>query len=457
MNSDSRKTHTSLLQQAGVKVSLEADLASESVWIDVIQKMDAVYADLVRHQVELEQKNAELEQTQQFVASVLSAMTDVLVVCDTRSIILEVNAALEQLTGYSSASIIGKPLDRLFGASSTIMAEAFTRYSGNHALIDCEMSVRCSDGSSTPLAMNCSPRYDGRGRLAGAVIIGRPVGELRRAYEELNHAHRRLQETQQQLVQSEKMASLCRLVAGVAHELNNPISFMVGNIHALKRYGTRLASYLEEVEKQIQDPHLQQLRKELRIDHILEDMRPLIDGTMEGAERVSDIVQDLGRYSGAQSKPPEEFDLVLAVKRAVEWVTKAGRIKPRVEYHMPDSLPYLGQRGHFHQVLVNLVQNAMDAMSEVGEAVLEISVSQEEQSISIRVADQGPGIPPEDLARIFDPFYTSKPVGQGTGLGLYVSYGLAQELGGSLEAGNRSRGGAVFTLRIPLNGVDDGG
>ena len=430
----------------------EQEISSETAWIDVIHKMDAVYADLVRYQVELEQKNAELEQAQQFISSVLAAMTDVLIVCDTRSRILEVNTALESITGLPAESIIGKPLGELFGSDSEAMAEAFARHLGNETLIDCEVNVMCRDGGTTPLAMNCSPRYDRRGRVAGVVIIGRPVGELRRAYEELNQAHRQLQQTQQQLVQSEKMASLGRLVAGVAHELNNPISFVFGNMHALKGYGQRLTTYLRAVEERLADPELERLRKELRIHRILEDMGPLIEGSMEGAERVSDIVQDLRRYSGGQKEQPVEFDLASVVRKAVEWVIKASRVKPGVEYRLPETFPYHGCRGQIHQVLVNLIQNALDAMEGQEAPFLELSLEKRKETLAIGVADRGPGIDEAERGKIFDPFYTSKPVGQGTGLGLYISYGLAQELGGHLEVANREEGGAVFTLVLPWSG-----
>ncbi len=452
----SKYQQSPLLQQVGVDGGLELDVSSEHAWIEVIQKMESVYADLVHYQVELERKNTELEQAQLFISSVLSSMTDVLIVCDTRSYILQVNKALEKLTGMSADSIIGKPLGELFGADSKLMADAFAQHLGSESLIDCEVNVRCCDGGATPLAMNCSPRYDSRGRLAGAVIIGRAVGELRRAYEELNLAHRDLKQAQQQLVQSEKMASLGRLVAGVAHELNNPISFVFGNMHALKRYGKRLTTYLDALALEEQSPSLQQLRKELRIDRILEDMNPLIDGTLEGAERVSDIVQDLRRYSSAQKEDATDFDLAGSVYKAVEWVVKAGRIKPRLHYDMPEHLPYRGRKGEIRQILVNLVQNAIDAMNDQENPLLEITLQQHAETVVIRVADEGPGISPDDIGKIFDPFYTSKPVGQGTGLGLYISYGLAQELGGSLEAANRSNGGAVFTLTIPGVQVQDG-
>jgi two-component system sensor histidine kinase HupT/HoxJ len=441
---------TSLIRQAGVTESLALNPGAESVWIEVIQKMDSVYADLVRSQVELEEKHSALEEAQRFIGSVLAAMTDVLIVCDTEGRIQQVNAALEKLTGKATAEFLGRPIGDVFGAESAAAVERFPERLGHESLVDCEVALLCADGSSTPLAMNCSSRFDHDGGVLGMVLIGRPVGELRRAYDELNRAHHELQQAQEQLVHSEKMASLGRLVAGVAHELNNPISFVFGNMHALQRYGERITRYLGAVDEEASSPRLRELRQALKIDRILDDIGPLIDGTLEGAERVSDIVQDLRRYSGGQKEDLSRVELPKVVRKAVQWVVKASRVKPEVRYRLPDSLAMQGRKGQLHQILVNLVQNAVDAMEDQPRPVLELQCGVVGERVRIDVMDRGPGIPAADLPHIFEPFFTSKPVGQGTGLGLSISYGLAKELGGDLVAANRPQGGAVFSLTLPL-------
>jgi two-component system sensor histidine kinase HupT/HoxJ len=441
-----------LSEKVGVEVPREFDAAREDAWIDVIQTMDTLYADLVDNQIELEHKNRELEDAQQFIRSVLGAMTDVLIVCDTSGRIQQVNAALETLTGKSESALLGQRLEVLFAPESLPMIQEFPARLGADAVSDCEVNLVDSEGGSAPLAMNCSSRYDQQGRLVGMVLIGRPVGELRKAYRDLNSAHEALKQTQLQLVHTEKMASLGRLVAGVAHELNNPISFVFGNVHSLKRYGDRLIRYLEATDAGTDARTLQLLREELRIDHIVSDMGSLIDGTLEGAQRVSDIVKDLRRYSASRAESVSVFDLVEVIHTATQWVVKASRIKPDIVPDLPERLEIEGRKGHVHQILVNLVQNALDVMDGMEPARLEISCVRTPATALIRVRDHGPGIPDEELGKIFDPFYTTKPVGKGTGLGLYISYGLATDLGGDLRAANHSEGGAVFTLEIPLNG-----
>lgn len=442
---------TSLIDQAGVTESLQLTPSTENAWIEVIHKMDSVYADLVRYQVELEQKNSALEEAQQFIGSVLSAITDVLIVCDTEGSILQVNKALERLTGKADTDFLGRRLEEIFAPESLPAVGTFPERLGEESLVDCEVGLRCAGGGTAPLAMNCSSRYDHDGALVGMVLIGRPVGELRRAYDDLNRTHRELKQTQQHLVHSEKMASLGRLVAGVAHELNNPISFVFGNMHALQRYGARITEYLQAVDGEVCSPALRELQERLKIRRILDDMGPLIDGTLEGAERVSDIVQELRRFSGSQAETVSRFALSPLVRKSVQWVVKASRIKPGVHYEVPEDLELEGRKGQVHQILVNLIQNALDAMLGQSDPRFTIAVEKIGDRVELRVIDAGPGIPEDALSRLFDPFYTTKPVGQGTGLGLYISYGLSQDLGGDLRARNHPDGGAEFTLVLPLD------
>ena len=428
----------------------DVQVNTEDAWIDVIQKMDEVYGDLVQSQTQLESKNAMLEETQAFIDSVLSAMTDVLIVCDVDGRIQRINNAMETVTGLSHTQLLGRPLADLFEKTTFDPIEKFRdKVRSKQHLADCEVMLKTVSGTGAPLAMNCTPRHDHKGRLVGIVLVGRPVGELRRAYRELDEAHQRLTQTQQQLIVSEKMAALGRLVAGVAHELNNPISFVFANMHALKRYGAAIKNYLSACDTHMRVPELDELRRKLRIDHVLRDITPLVEGTLEGAERVSDIVQDLRRFSSNQQESEEEFDAVKLIRTAADWVIKTQREKPKVRFEMPEHLEMSGRKGQLHQIVVNLVQNASDALSSRTDGEIIISCERQGGDVTIRVADNGTGIPAAHLDKIFEPFFTTKPIGTGTGLGLYVSYSMALKQGGDLSVANRSEGGATFTLRIP--------
>jgi two-component system sensor histidine kinase HupT/HoxJ len=175
----------------------------------------------------------------------------------------------------------------------------------------------------------------------------------------------------------------------------------------------------------------------------------LIDGTLEGADRVSEIVQELRRFSSGQKEQPSRFDLTEVIKTATHWVVKSVRVKPKVKFNLPESLEIVARKGHVHQILVNLVQNAVDVMESQPEPQLDIHCEQDDKTVYVQIRDRGPGISAEAVNQVFDPFYTTKPVGKGTGLGLYISYNLAVDQGGELRATNHPDGGAVFSLILP--------
>lgn len=428
---------------------------SDDAWIEVIQRMDAIYADLVHSQVALEEKNDELESAQQFIESVLSSMHDVLVITNIDGNIKRVNTTMEKLIGQVSGDLSGKALKTLFPETASESINEISEKIRVGGLVDCEIDMLDGRGNAIPMAVTCKAHYDNDGRLIGSVLTGRPLDELRRAYRELKETHEELIATQHRLIQSEKMASLGRLIAGVAHELNNPISFVFGNMYALQGYEKRFRRYLDKVHENISIEERDELRKELKIDRILSDIKPLLEGSLEGSERVKTIVQELRRFATPKHNAIERFDLVDLIKSAVHWVTHSARKKPDVSIHMPDLLDITANEGYVHQILINLLQNALDAQEDNDTSELTIEVKAVDKQVSISIRDKGTGIPEANLLRIFDPFYTTKPVGKGTGLGLYISYGLTTEqCNGELLGANHPEGGAVFTLKLPIDAGD---
>lgn len=427
--------------------------SGEQAWIEVIQKMDEVYNDLLQYEVALEEKNSALEESHQFIESVLASMSDILIVCDRNGSIEEVNASLQHFSGKTSGELEKTPIFDLFAdeVERAKAREVFTRF-GRQGVHDCEFYLRAGDGSTVPVSMNCTPRLSQTGKLMGMVVTGRPVGELRRAYSALRQAHDELKRTQSQLLHAEKMVSLGRLVAGVAHELNNPISFVLGNVLSLKRYARHLERYLDAVHGSAAatDQSLQDLRQELRIDRILADMPHLIDGMIEGAERTRDIVDALKRFSAVDKMIPEQVNINEVVERSVRWVVQSTSARFAVDVDLPADLHCSGSSGQLQQVVMNLIQNACDATASQAKAALKISGRVEGGFVHLHFVDNGPGIGEEHLGRLFEPFFTTKPVGQGTGLGLSISYGIVDRHGGKLSATHGSGGGAEFILALPL-------
>jgi len=182
----------------------------------------------------------------------------------------------------------------------------------------------------------------------------------------------------------------------------------------------------------------------------LKDLGPLIEGTMEGAERTRDVVNALKRFSAVDRDPDQVFDLAEVVERSVHWVSTAAPRRFAVVNGIRGPLLVRGSESQMQQVVINLLSNAADAMKETSEPQVDIVASVDHETVSVSFRDNGSGIEPEALGRVFDPFFSTKPVGQGTGLGLSISYGIVERHGGRLEACNHSARGAVFTVHLPL-------
>jgi two-component system sensor histidine kinase HupT/HoxJ len=422
----------------------------EHAWVEVIRKMDEVYRQLLDYEVALEENNAALQESQLFIVSVLSSMSDVLIVCNPAGIVEELNPSLLKLTGRSESELRGSSILGLFADGPSL--EAIEKLLSAHAepLSDCELQMHTSGGQTVPVTLSCTPRFTSDGRRVGLVVTGRPIGELRKAYSALRQAHDALQRTQQQLLHSEKMASLGRLVAGVAHELNNPISFVLGNVVALKKYLGRLERYLDAVRRVPLPEPVGTLRTELGIERLMKDLPSLIDGTIEGAERTRDVVEGLRRFSAPGADAQQPIDLVPVVERGVHWVTKATPETFQVVLELPVPLPIIGNADQLQQVVMNLVQNAADAILAGKPGRLTVTGRCERGRAVVEFADNGPGITPDDLPKLFDPFFTTKPVGKGMGLGLAISYGIVEQHDGTLVAASAPGGGAVFTLALPV-------
>jgi len=203
---------------------------------------------------------------------------------------------------------------------------------------------------------------------------------------------------------------------------------------------------------QPQTAEMQEMRKKLRIEHMLDDLPSLIAGTLEGAQRTADIVNDLKRFSAMDPEVRLPVNLNDVVERAIHWISKGTTL--RFEAHWQPGPPRIvtGSAAQLQQVLMNLLQNALDAVSGAGTMtpIVWISVEVVKDCVCLCLRDNGPGIAPEHLSRIFDPFFTTKPVGKGTGLGLSISYGIVEQHGGNLSVHNHANGGAEFVLELPL-------
>ena len=276
--------------------------------------------------------------------------------------------------------------------------------------------------------------------------------QLRTANEDLQAAYRELQATQLQLVQREKMASVGQLVAGVAHELNNPIGFVYSNVSTLEDFVRRLRGMLEAYRAAPLAPEdqarLQGQWEARKVDYALKYLDSMIQGIKEGAERARKIVRDLRVFARTQDDVWQPVDLHEEIESSLTLLSHL--LKDRVTVHRKfGELPEVECiRSQVDQVFLNLLANAAQAIP--GPGAITIETRREGDAVVVSIADTGPGIAPDALGRVFDPFFTTKPVGEGTGLGLSISYEIVTKHGGEIRAENAPGGGAVFTVRIPL-------
>jgi two-component system NtrC family sensor kinase len=256
------------------------------------------------------------------------------------------------------------------------------------------------------------------------------------------------------------MASIGQLAAGVAHEINNPMGFIISNLTSLGRYMEKVTAYLDASEHHfatcdtsIGDLLLQD-RKKFKIDQIRTDLPELIRESQEGAERVRRIVQDLKSFSRIDSASHGYFDLNDGLESTLSIVWNELKYKTTVnkEYgKLPQVWCNLGQ---LNQVFMNLLVNAAQAIETQGEILIRTWAEAEE--VGIAISDTGNGIPAETLSHVFDPFFTTKEVGKGTGLGLAIAYDIVvNKHGGSIGVKSQVGEGTCFTIMLPVKQVDE--
>ncbi len=282
---------------------------------------------------------------------------------------------------------------------------------------------------------------------------------VRRRNEEIEKAHLALQEAQAQLVQSEKLASVGQLAAGVAHEINNPIGFITSNLGTLKSYAELMKRLLEGYRRHATagDDAAQQgeLLAELReleetedIEFVLEDLDELLSDSIAGAARVKDIVQGLKSFSRVDEAKLAEEDLHAGIESTLKVVANEIKYNCSIEKDFGDLPPVTCNLAQVNQVFMNLLVNASQAMESQG--TITITTRADGDFAVVKFRDTGSGIPADKLGSIFDPFFTTKPVGSGTGLGLSISYGIIQDHGGTIEVESEVGVGTEFAIRLPF-------
>lgn len=277
----------------------------------------------------------------------------------------------------------------------------------------------------------------------------------------LLHKIKELEQTQVQLIQSEKMASVGSLAAGIAHEINNPVGYISSNFRSLKDYVKHLSELVQlylKLESNIKSGNsdhssiqneLARLHNEEDIQDLLQDINDLISESSEGLDKVKDIVESLKSFSHIDSKEKKETDINDCIEQTLKIVRNDLKYNCEIIKSLKQVPKIKCYPGQINQVLVNILVNAGHAIKEHG--TIQIATDFKDNNIICEISDSGTGIEEKLLGQIFTPFFTTKPIGKGTGLGLSISYGIIERHGGCISVESELGVGTKFTITLPLD------
>jgi PAS domain S-box-containing protein len=378
------------------------------------------------------------------------------------------NDYAEQLTGYARDEVIGKDWVELFipailhdGISAIIEDAAVS----GEVLPSNENQIVIRDGSERMIDWH-SQVMKQDGELKMIFAFGVDVTERRRAeqelknnYAELKLLNQRLEEAQSQLLQSEKMASIGQLAAGVAHEINNPVGFVNSNLGTLKNYCSQMMQLIglyQSAEAKINDDgvlaEITGLKKALDLDFLKEDLPALLRESEDGLMRVKRIVNDLKDFSHVNESDWSFADINAGLDSTLNVVWNEVKYKAKVEKNYGKIPPVECLAAQLNQVFLNLIINAVHALDESkGMGLLTLSTGQEGDWVWVEVQDSGRGMSEDVQRRVFEPFFTTKPVGKGTGLGLSLSFNIVHKHFGRIELESAPEEGSRFKVWVPIN------
>ena len=289
-------------------------------------------------------------------------------------------------------------------------------------------------------------------KLTAAEVREQYLKELEKTNSELDTKNRDLQKlydelknTQTQLIHSEKMASLGQLVAGISHELNNPIGFIYSNARQLKTYTTRIEKFIHDYD--LDESHKAASR--LNIEELLPDLKSLINDTISGSQMVKEIVDNLRNFSHLDEARWKTVDIHSGIESSIKIMLPQFKRQLTIHRDFKATGIISCNPGQMNQVFLNILSNAAQAIENSGN--IWIKTRDENGWLIIEFTDDGKGMPEKILDKIFDPFYTTKDVGEGTGLGLSISYSIIQNHHGKITATSKLNSGSTFSIRIPYN------
>jgi PAS domain S-box-containing protein len=398
------------------EVKLRRKDKTAAVFLDSSRAVWDASGNIVRYQgtlvdiTERRKMERQLAQQEEFRARLLESFPDLILVVDLEERYTFVSSRSRDLLGYEPQNMLGKKISELDDHSPELAALYHDVVSGKEVFAAAEYGARHRDGNWRTMRAAGSQLVDADAKISGVIISVRDITVERKL--------------EQQVVQSERLAAMGAMIGGVAHELNNPLTTIMGVSELLQDTETNEGS-----------------RKQLAM-------------LQQQARKAAEIVQNLTYFSRPPAPGKSRINLVEVVERTLNLHAYSLRKNSiTVDFLKEAGVPYaLGDPHQLMQVFLNLIVNAEQAIREARDkGTLRIRLGKGDNSVWVSFHDDGPGIPKENLASIFDPFYTTKRPGRGTGLGLSICKSVMKEHNGSVEAANSPEGGAVFTVTLPIS------
>jgi PAS domain S-box-containing protein len=388
--------------------------------------------------------------------------------------IVSANKVFVRETGLAEHEVIGRPcyaVTHHLAAPCTAPEHTCpireTLATGSHASAEHVHYDR--RGKKSYMEITVSPIMDTAGKVVQVIHVSRDITRkkeleislqeerllLEKTNRQLAQAYNELKQTQTQIVQQEKMASIGQLAAGVAHEINNPMGFISSNLSTLDKYLEKLTrfmalqdTFITGLQNEKAMAELRDQRKNLKIDYLIKDIPALIAESRDGAERVRVIVQNLKNFSRVDNNATGLTSINDCLETTLNIIRNELKYKAEINREYGDLPRVQGSAQQLNQVFMNILVNAAQAMETKGS--ISIRTWREKNSVLISIADTGCGIAQQNLSRIFDPFFTTKEVGKGTGLGMSIAYDIIKKHHGTITVESEAGRGTTFTVTLPV-------
>ena len=434
----------------------------------------------------VKQRTHELSETKNFLQSVLDSSLDYSIVATgLNGLITLFNKGSERLTGYSAKDTEAKMT--IYDLVPDL--ESKIKKSGNEGLKpeqgeprETECVMKRSDGGTVTVSMSIASLTNQQKVIVGMLFIAKDITEqkalenelkqytenleqiveqrteeLAKRNDELEQTLRELSDAQQQLLQSEKLASIGQLAAGVAHEINNPIGFVHSNLSTMKKFNARLLQLLNDIQDALKTGSMTQeqfasLWNTAKVEKLIPELDTMIEESLDGTQRVRTIVADLKNFSNIDRAQIQDADLEAGLESTLNIVWNQIKYNIEVEKHYGHIPAVTCNSQQINQVFLNLLVNASHAIKEKQGKIIITTEKLDDNNVVIKIQDNGTGIPEEVQKKIFDPFFTTKPIGEGTGLGLSISYRIIKDHGGEIEVFSKMGEGTTFRITLPIKG-----